>query len=129
MGRKTLESLPGGKPLANRLNIVLTSKDTISNCICVHTLEELVSTIKSIQEDIYIIGGASIYEQLYPASTTKILITRIDAHKKADAYFPHFNINKQFKITEKSDIMKFDKYKYQFLTYERITEEMNSNED
>ena len=67
MGRKTLESFPGGRPLKNRTNIVLTKNKNYKadGAIVVHTIEQLKEELKKYpSEDIYVIGGASIYAAL-----------------------------------------------------------------
>ena len=69
MGRKTLESFPNGLPLKNRTNIVLTgNKDyNVKDAIIVHTVEELLEEIKKYpSEEVYCIGGDSVYKQLLP---------------------------------------------------------------
>ena len=69
LGRKTLETFPQGQPLQGRTNIVL-SKDKklhIKGAEVVHSLEELLERLKDFDdEDIYIIGGDSVYQQLLP---------------------------------------------------------------
>ena len=67
MGRKTLESFPGKKPLKNRVNIVLTGDRSYQadGAVIVHDMEELHEELKKYpSEDIYVIGGESIYKQL-----------------------------------------------------------------
>lgn len=79
LGRKTLETFPQGLPLKNRINIIL-SKDPsykVKDALVVHSVEELLEELKKYaDEDIYIIGGESIYRQLLPycnvAHVTKI---------------------------------------------------------
>ena len=79
MGRKTLESFPGGQPLKNRTNIVLT-KDTsyhVKDAVAVHSVKTLLEEIKKYEEEeIYVIGGDSVYKLLLPyckiAYVTKI---------------------------------------------------------
>ena len=69
MGRKTLESFPNGLPLKNRTNIVLTgNKDyNVKDAIIVHTVVELLEEIKKYpSEEVYCIGGDSVYKQLLP---------------------------------------------------------------
>ena len=79
MGRKTLESFPGGLPLKNRTNIVLTRNENykVKDAIIVHSIEELMEELKKYPaEDVYCIGGDTIYKQLLPycdvAQVTKI---------------------------------------------------------
>lgn len=101
MGQTTLESLPGGKPLPNRTNVVL-SKDpnyTVPNATVLHGLSELFiwlnNNVKD-QQDVYIIGGASIYQQLLPYCKTAY-ITKIYASKQADTFFPNLNDHENWK--------------------------------
>lgn len=90
MGRKTLESLP--KLLPNRQHIVLSSSDNFSSEIEHYkTLKELLESLKDKNEEIFIIGGASIYKEFID-KVDKMYLTEIDAEcKNADAYFPEFN--------------------------------------
>ena len=86
MGYKTYESLPGLLKLRN--HIVMTHKDIKNNdIIIVNSLEELFNYINPIDDDVFVIGGASIYKLLMPYSN-KMFITQIDSTSKADAYFP-----------------------------------------
>ena len=89
MGIKTLESLP--KLLPGRKHIVLTSRnlDLDKEIIVVHSIDELLDTIKDYEE-VMVIGGASIYKQLLDYSD-KLILTEIDASADADVYFPKFN--------------------------------------
>jgi dihydrofolate reductase len=69
MGRKTLLSLPGGNPLKNRTNIVLTSDVNFKKegCIIVNSIEALFDEIKNFNsDDVFLIGGGNLYNQLYP---------------------------------------------------------------
>ena len=78
MGRKTLESFPGGQPLKNRVNVVLTTDKNykVKDTVIVHTIEEMVDELKKYDsEDIFVIGGESIYRQLLPYCT-KAYITK-----------------------------------------------------
>ena len=65
MGRKTLESFPGGQPLKNRVNIVLTGNENyrVKDAVIVHTKDELMEELKKYDSgDVYVSGGASVYE-------------------------------------------------------------------
>lgn len=67
MGRKTLESFPNGLPLKNRTNIVLTHNPAyqVKDAIVVHSMEELHRELEKYDtNDVYVIGGQKIYEQL-----------------------------------------------------------------
>ena len=78
MGRKTLESFPNGQPLKNRTNIVLTENPDyrVKDAVIVHSKEELLKTLEQYDtEDIYIIGGESIYRMMLPYCDT-VLVTK-----------------------------------------------------
>ena len=90
MGRKTLESFPNGQPLKKRVNIVLTHDKNFKagDAIIVHSMEELREELKKYpSEDIYVIGGVSIFKQFLPCCDT-IHLTRIDYAYDADMRFP-----------------------------------------
>lgn len=88
MGRKTLESLPGGRPLRNRRNIVLShSIEACSGIEVCHSFAEVMEIIQDEQE-VWVIGGESIYRLFLPYADA-VCLTHI--HKKAvqaDTYFP-----------------------------------------
>ena len=79
MGRKTLESFPGGRPLKNRRNIVLTRDPlfTRDGVEVVHSLDGALGALAS-DEEAWVIGGGSIYEQFLPfCCEAEVTITRI----------------------------------------------------
>ena len=93
MGRKTLESFPGGQPLKQRTNIVLTTDKnySVKDAIVVHTIDELLEELKKYNdEDIYVIGGESIYRQMLPHCTLAH-VTKINHAYEADTYFPNLD--------------------------------------
>ena len=88
MGRKTLESFPNGLPLKNRVNIVLTTDYSyqVKDAVIVHSKEELEEELQKYNsEDIYVIGGESVYRLLLDACDTAH-ITKIDYAYEADAF-------------------------------------------
>ena len=89
MGRKTFDSLPKGA-LPNRRNVVLSrSQSAIEGCEVYQSLEDALQHC-STDEDIYIIGGASVYEQALPKADRLCLTEVQDIPEKADAFFPEF---------------------------------------
>lgn len=90
MGRKTFDSLP--RMLPNRKHIVLTSSENLPNEVEVYKeLKQLLEQYKDSTEEIFIIGGASIYSQFLEHSD-KLYLTEIDEEEKsADVFFPEFN--------------------------------------
>ncbi len=90
MGRRTLESFPGGKPLPDRVNIVLTGQKDYDahGAVTVHSEQELWQTLSSTDPDrIFVIGGGTVYRQLLPYCHTA-LITRVDYAYEADTFMP-----------------------------------------
>lgn len=121
LGRKTLETFPQGLPLKNRTNIIL-SKDKnyqVKDAIIVHSIEELLEELKKYnEEDVYIIGGDSVYRQMLPYCDVAH-ITKIDHEYEADAYFPNLDADEEWEITAESDEQTYFDIAYQFLKYER----------
>lgn len=119
MGRKTLESFPGGQPLKERVNIVL-SKDRdyrVKGAIAVHSIEELSEELKKYKsEDIYVIGGETIYRQLLDQCDTAY-ITKIDYTYQADAWFPNLDEEDAWQVEEESEEQTYFDLEYYFITY------------
>ena len=121
MGRKTLESFPNGLPLKNRVNIVLTANRSykVKDAIIVHTKEELLEELKKYDSnELYIIGGGSIYEMLIPYCDTAY-ITKIDHAYAADTYFPNLDQMDDWEMTEVSEEQTCFDLEYVFAKYER----------
>ncbi len=91
MGRKTYESLPG--LLSNRRHIVLTrgEHDYPSEVIVCNSLDEVMDRLVDIQDDLFIIGGESIY-RMFTHLADEMILTEVDAEcEEADAYFPEID--------------------------------------
>ena len=121
MGRKTLESFPNQRALKNRVNIVLTKDETyqVKDAVVVHDMEQLREELaKYPSEDIYVIGGESIYRQLVDECDVAH-ITKIDYAYEADAYFPNLDEKEEWEITADSEEQTYFDLEYQFLKYEK----------
>lgn len=121
LGRKTMETFPGGQPLKNRTNIILsTDKNyTVKDAIVVHSVEELLEELKKYDtKDVYIIGGESIYRQMMPYCDTAH-VTKIDHAYEADTYFPNLDEDEEWQITATSDEQTYFDIAYEFVKYER----------
>lgn len=122
-GRKTLETFPGGRPLMSRNNIVLTrdSHFTCKDATIVHSIDELYETIKGIDtDDVYIIGGQSIYEQFIDCCDTAF-VTKIDFDYSADRYFPNLDADEAWECVSESEEMTYYNLEYTFCKYVRRT--------
>lgn len=121
MGRKTFESLPGGQPLYGRVNLVL-SRDTqyrVKGASVCHSLEEALCFLEAYPpEDIYIIGGSSIYEQFLPLCG-RAEVTWIDFVYDADAYFPDLDKLPGWEMTQESEEQTYFDLCYTYRTYEK----------
>ena len=119
MGRKTLESFPNGKPLKNRVNIVLT-RDTnysVDGAIIVHSEEELKEELtKYNSDDIYVIGGESIYRLLLDQCKLAF-VTYVDYAYDADTYFPNLDEMDDWKLTDESEEQTYYDIEFYFRTY------------
>lgn len=125
MGRKTLESFPNGQPLKNRTNIVITSnKDyKINDAIVVNSVEEALEELKQYNpEDIYVIGGASIYEQMLPYCDVAH-VTKINYQYHADTYFPNLDQRPDWVVETESEEQTYYDLEYIFQKYVRNKEE------
>lgn len=121
MGRKTLESFPGGLPLKRRTNIVLT-KDVnyqVKDAVLVHSVEELLEELKKYDsESVYVIGGDSVYRQLLPYCDIAH-VTKIDYAYEADSYFPNLDEDPQWEVAASSEEQTYFDLEYTFVKYQR----------
>lgn len=121
VGRRTLESFPQRQPLKNRVNIVLSRDQTyaVKGAVVVHSIEELMETLEQYDEkDVYVAGGASVYEQLLPYCDTAY-ITKIDYTYQADAYLPRLDAMEDWELTADSEEQTYFDLEYYFQKYER----------
>ena len=124
MGRKTLESFPNGQPLKNRTNIVLTENPDyrVKDAVIVHSKEELLKTLEQYDtEDIYIIGGESIYRMMLPYCDT-VLVTKIDRAFQADTFFPDLDKMEEWEMTEEGEEQTCFDLEFRFTKYEHRQE-------
>ena len=120
MGRKTLESFPNGLPLKNRTNIVLTGNRDyqVKDAVIVHDYNELKEELKKYDpDDIYVIGGESIYRMLLPECDT-VLVTRIDRAFQADTFFPNLDEMDEWVMTEEGEEQTCFDLEFRFTKYE-----------
>ena len=119
MGRKTMDHM--GKVLDGRTNIAISrNKDFVfPGAVVCSTVEEAVKKAETSQggnEEVFIFGGAQIYELALPL-TDRLYMTIIQDERPADAFFPDYS---EFKtVVEKSEVMEDNGIKYYYLTLER----------
>lgn len=119
MGRKTFESLPG--VLVNRKHLVLTKDEfypTISNQVeLVHSLQEFIEDNKDTEEEIFVIGGGTIYSELMPYCK-KLYVTEVLKEFDGDTSFPE--IGKEWKLIYESEEKNYKNLSYIFTEYTRV---------
>lgn len=121
LGRRTMETFPGKQPLKNRTNIILSKNPScqVKGAAVVHTIEELLRECEQYaEEDIYVIGGESVYRQLLPYCDTAH-VTKIDMAYEADAWCPNLDEDPEWEITAESDEQAYFDITYHFVKYER----------
>ena len=119
MGRSTLLSLPGSRPLKNRINVVLTKDSSlkIDGAITCNSIEQLAGALAGFSsEDIFVIGGDSVYTQLL-GYCSEAYVTKVNANGHADRFFPDLDSNKDWTLTEASALKTHDDISYQFCKY------------
>lgn len=121
MGRNTLESFPSGRPLKNRTNIVITSDRDykVPDVTVVNSIEEALEEAgKFKSEDVFVIGGASIYKQMLPFCDVAY-VTKIDYEYQADTYFPNLDNMKDWVLACESDEHTYYDLAYTYCRYEK----------
>ncbi|MFB6466105.1 dihydrofolate reductase [Cytobacillus sp. Hz8] len=120
MGRKTFDSI--GRPLPGRENMILTRNQDfqIQGCHILHSIEELLAYSRTIEDEIFVIGGAEIFKEVLPIAD-RLYVTQIYEIFDGDTYFPFFPLD-EWKILSREKGIKNEKnpYEYEFLVYERI---------
>ena len=120
MGRKTLESLPGGRGLPKRTNYVLTSNPGFEaeRCIVVNSEDELWAELSKYEpDDVMLIGGATLYNKFY-RMCDKLYVTKMDADLNADTFITNFDEDPDFEIMSESEPVTENGITYRFVVYE-----------
>ena len=120
MGRKTLDSLPGGRPLPNRRNLVLTRNAAFSRpgVEAVRSLEELLALLEGQDPDrAWVCGGGEIYRLRLPWCRT-CHITRVYEAPESDAFFPDLDRLPQWRLARSEAALAHGDTAYQFLVYQ-----------
>ena len=110
LGSNTLATFPGGKALKNRTNIVLhPSQDyKVENTTVVHSIDELLEEVKKYNtDDVFVIGGASVYRQMLDYCDTAY-VTKFDKSYEKDVFFPNLDEHESWELVNKGDIQISD---------------------
>lgn len=118
VGRKTLEDFPGGKPLANRFNIVVSRQGiNVDGALVVHSTGEALDAAEDF-EQCFVIGGASVYMQFFNY-LERVYVTKIDIEPPSDSFFPNLDRNPEWECVAEEPWDEENGIRYCFCTYER----------
>ncbi|MDO4168523.1 MAG: dihydrofolate reductase [Lachnospiraceae bacterium] len=121
MGRKTLESFPNQMPLPKRKNIVLTTDKDYNGkgALVVGSKEELLEELEEYdQEEVYIVGGESVYRMMLPYCDTAY-VTKLNYAYDADTYFPNLDQMDEWELVKESEEQTYFDLEYTFRVYKR----------
>lgn len=118
LGRKTLSTFPGGKPLKNRRNLILSTKEgfAVEDAEVFRSIEEVLA---AAPQDTFVVGGESVYRQLLP-HCKKAYITKVHQGYSADCYFPNLDEDKAWSVVEEEGPFEHEGIRFSYVTYERI---------
>lgn len=118
VGRKTLADFPGGKPLANRFNIVVSRQGiNVDGALVVHSTGEALDAAEDF-EQCFVIGGASVYMQFFNY-LERVYVTKIDIEPQSDSFFPNLDRNPEWECVAQEPWEEEDGIRYCFCTYEK----------
>ncbi len=119
VGRKTLADFPGGRPLPNRVNVVLTKQAMeIPDVVICHSSEEAVALAKKAERAM-VIGGGSVYKQLLLYCDIAY-ITKVHTTPESDTFFPNLDADAQWKLEKILQSGEENGISYEMCLYKRI---------
>ena len=118
LGRKTLATFPGGRPLKNRINLVL-SRDTSFAPAGAEVFHDLDSLLAAAPADAFVIGGESVYQALL-GRCHRAYTTKIDRTWPADAFFPDLDADPAWRVVEEGEPQAHEGLTFRYVTYERV---------
>ena len=121
LGRKTIETFPGARPLKDRTNIILSRNPSyeVPGAIVLNSTDELLEHIKQYDSDsVYVTGGETVYRELLPYCDEAI-ITKIDQAYQADAYIPNLEEDPDWELVSESEEQTYFDLEYTFNVYRR----------
>ena len=118
LGRKTLATFPGGRPLKNRRNLVLSRNPDFAP-EGAEVFRDLDSLLAAAPADAFVIGGESVYRALL-AHCDRAYITKIRRAWPADAHFPDLDADPSWAVTQEGEELEQDGLTFRYVTYERV---------
>ena len=119
VGRKTLADFPGGRPLPNRVNVVLTRQETdIPGVVICHSPEE-ATQLASTAARAMVIGGGSVYRQMLPMCDTAY-VTKVHTCPVSDTFFPNLDADPQWHLAETLQAGEENGIGFEMCLYKRV---------
>lgn len=118
LGRKTLATFPGGRPLKGRANLIL-SRDPDFQPEGAQVFPDADSLLAAAPEDAFVIGGASVYNLLVDFCDTAH-VTKIDGELPADTWFPNLDEREDWAVAAEEGPYPFENLTYRYVTYKRV---------
>ncbi len=119
MGRRTLETLPGGRPLKNRNNLILTRDPALEMPgaqVC-HSVDEVLQAVRELpSEQVMVMGGEQVYRQLLPYCA-RAYVTHVEAPAQADSFFPDLSRQSGWSLEQRGEENRCGELAYRFCTY------------
>lgn len=119
MGRETFESLPGKQPLKDRVNIILSKNGSFDDerLIVCRSLEDLLHELERYpSDDVFIIGGESVYTQLLPYCS-EVYVTRFEKTFEADRHFPKLDTMRNWELVSESSRSSYKDMDFRYQKY------------
>lgn len=117
LGRKTLATFPGGRPLKGRRNLILSATPGY-RVEGAEVFADADSLLAAAPEDAFVIGGESVYRALLDRCDTAY-VTKIQAAFPADRYFPDLDAHSDWEVVEQGDVLEEEGIRFQYVTYRR----------
>ena len=117
LGRKTLATFPGGRPLKGRRNMILSRSPGFAP-EGAEVFPDLESLLKRAPEDSFVIGGASVYAALLDCCDTAY-VTKVHRAFPADCCFPNLDLHPEWRIAEEGPVQREGEIEFHRVTYKR----------
>lgn len=117
LGRKTLATFPGGRPLPGRRNLIL-SHDPNFTVEGAEVYHDMASLLVAAPADSFVIGGGSVYRALLPHCET-VYVTKIMSTYEADTSFPDLDADPAWQVAEREEPLEENGLRFQYFTYRR----------
>ena len=122
-GRKTVETFPNGKPLLDRVNIIMTRDKSYKNgdAIVCSTVDEVMSVVSDYRDkEVFVVGGESVYRQFLD-KCDKAYVTKLDySFSDVDTFMVNLDESPFWEVESQSETKYLNGIGYKFLVYKKI---------